>query len=197
MQQRKQDGYTYEDYLTWDDDTRYELIDGEAYMMAPAPTTAHQAISVSLASQFYNYLRGKTCRVFAAPFDVRLSEDTVVQPDISVICDPGKLDARGCNGAPDLVVEILSPSSVGHDSVVKLNTYNEAGVREYWIVDPDSRSVLVYLFKGGEGTVRVYGEKAVIAAHVLDGLQVELDGVFPPPEPKAPEKKKGPDITPA
>jgi Uma2 family endonuclease len=133
MEPLKKDArYTYADYQTWNDGVRYELIDGVVYMMSPAPNRAHQELSGELFNQFYNYLKGKKCKVYAAPFDVRLSdkehEKTVLQPDITVVCDPSKLDKKGCKGAPDMVVEILSPSNAERDTTLKLRKYLQAGV---------------------------------------------------------------------
>lgn len=179
--------YTYADYLTWDDDNRYELIDGEVYMMS-APSVSHQEISMELGRQIANYLQGKPCKVFSAPFDVRLNADTedntVVQPDITVVCDPKKIEnGKNCKGAPDMVIEILSPSSGTRDQILKLNMYLEAGVKEYWIVDPETRSVQVYLFKNTEGTFRSYKDKSIISVNILEGCQIDLAAVFPPELP--------------
>ena len=140
--------YNFADSLTWSDSERIELIDGEAYMMA-TPSAVHQEILMELARQLANFLEGKSCKVYPAPFGVRLFEgenhkpedvDTVVEPDISVVCDKNKIDQRGCKGAPDFVIEIISPSTRRHDRFVKLNLYQRAGVREYWIVDPETKS---------------------------------------------------------
>ena len=134
-----QETYTYGDYLRWDDGERWELIDGVAYNMTPAPNRRHQAILRELSYQFTAFLAGKPCEVYFSPFDVRLPEHnekdeevtTVVQPDLVVICDPDKLDDRGCRGAPDLVNEILSPSTSRKDMKTKLELYEKRGVREY------------------------------------------------------------------
>lgn len=182
--------YTFADVLTWPDDERAELIDGEIILMAPAPSRGHQGISVELTRQFANYLEGKKCKAYHAPFDVRLFEkdgdtpedvDTVVEPDITIVCDPSKLDDRGCKGAPDMVVEILSPSTQRHDQLVKLGLYQRAGVREYWIVDPMNKTTRVMLLDAG-GTLQlheVYDRKGVAKVNVLDGCFIELSKVFP------------------
>ena len=149
--------HTYGEYLNWRDDIRYELIDGVAYAMAPAPTRVHQEVLLELARQVANALLSKQCQVYVAPFDVRLPKededdevvDTVVQPDLSVICDPGKLDERGCRGAPDWIVEVLSSATAGHDHIVKRAVYERSGVREYWLVHPVDRIVTVYRLEGG------------------------------------------------
>ena len=173
--------YTYADYCTWDDDTRWELIEGVPYAMAPSPSLSHQSLSGSIHNQLYNFLVGNPCRVFAAPFDVRLNaagddDDTVVQPDIVVVCDREKLDEKGCNGAPDMVVEILSPSSDRHDRFVKFRLYRSAGVREYWIVDPNSRTIQACLLKGSEYIINVYSDEAPVS--ILNGCSINLRDVL-------------------
>jgi Uma2 family endonuclease len=179
--------YTYADYLEWDEAERYEIIDGEAYMMAP-PFRIHQEISMALSTIINNYLEGKPCRVYAAPFSVRLfpaadqSDDTVVEPDITVVCDASKLDDRGCNGPPDLVIEIVSPSTARYDRIVKFNQYRKAGVREYWIVDPEARDVFTYVLKNGEYTAANYGDTGSAPVAVLPGCEIDLASVFGSPE---------------
>lgn len=180
--------YTFADCLVWDGRERMEIIDGSIFMMAP-PSGIHQEILVELTRQLANFLEGKKCRVYPAPFGVRLFEkkgdnpeeiDTMVEPDISVICDRNKLDEQGCKGAPDLVIEILSPSSLRHDRLVKLNLYQKAGVREYWIVDPEYQAVQVFL-QDGSGFLRIheeYGREDVARVDVLDGCLIELCKVF-------------------
>jgi Uma2 family endonuclease len=180
--------HTFADVLMWPDDERAELINGEIFLMAPAPSRAHQGISMELSRQFANYLEGKKCKAYHAPFDVRLFEqegdnpedvDTVVEPDITIVCDLSKLDDRGCKGAPDMVVEILSPSTQRHDRLVKLGLYQRAGVREYWIVDPDSSTVQVFLQRDGSLQLHeVYDRKGVAKVNVLDGCFIELSKVF-------------------
>ena len=157
--------------------------------MAPAPSRMHQEIGGEIFRQLANYLEGKRCKVYHAPFDVRLFEkdgdspedvDTVLEPDISVICDPSKLDDRGCKGAPDMVVEILSPSTQRHDRLVKLGLYQRAGVREYWIVNPEDQTAQVMLLDGS-GVLQlheVYDRRGVAKVNVLDGCFIELGKVF-------------------
>ena len=179
--------YTFADVLTWGENERIEIIDGEAVMRAP-PSRIHQKISVSITSQLYNFLEGKKCEVYPAPFGVRLFEkdgdspddvDTMVEPDISVVCDKNKLDKNGCKGAPDLVIEILSPSTVRHDRFVKLGLYQRAGVREYWIVEPETQTVQVYTLENGILQPRAfYGAGDVAKVNVLNGCFVELGKVF-------------------
>jgi Uma2 family endonuclease len=149
--------HTYGEYRRWPEETRYELIDGYAYAMAPAPSRQHQEMLGELFRQVANALEGHSCRAFIAPFDVRLPRageaddevDTVVQPDLSVVCDPAKLDERGCRGAPDWVVEVLSPATAGHDHILKRAVYERAGVREYWLVHPLDRIVTIYRLESG------------------------------------------------
>ena len=180
--------YTFADCLTWEENERIEIIDGEAVMMAP-PSRVHQEISGALFAQLYNFLEGKKCRVYAAPFAVRLFErdgeapedvDTMVEPDLSVVCDGNKLDNHGCKGAPDMVVEILSPSTRRHDRLVKLGLYQRAGVREYWIVNPEEKTVQVFTQDGG-GSLRIteeYERDGVAKVNVLNGCFIELGKVF-------------------
>lgn len=180
--------YTYEDILNWPGDERVELINGEPHLMAPAPSPDHQGISVELTAQFRTYLRGKKCRVYHAPYDVRLFEedgdqprhvDTVVQPDLVVICDPSKLDGHGCKGAPDLVIEILSPSTMRKDRLLKFNLYQKAGVKEYWIVDPDAKVVQVMTLEEGQYHVPlVYTASDTVPVGVLEDCKIDLKPVF-------------------
>jgi Uma2 family endonuclease len=146
--------YTYADYKAWDlaEGERCELIDGEDCAMS-APNTQHQSMLMELGRQFANYLLGKSCKVYPAPFNVRLfyeedeSDDTVVQPDLTVICDEKKRGTEGCRGAPDFVAEILSPSNSAIEMQRKFELYREAGVREYWVLDPEHKTVHAYRFR--------------------------------------------------
>jgi Uma2 family endonuclease len=179
--------YTFADCLTWGENERIEIINGEAIMMAP-PSRIHQEILTELTRQLANFLEGKWCKVYPAPFGVRLFEkdgnapedvDTLVEPDITVVCDRDKLDKHGCKGAPDLVIEILSPSSLRHDRLIKLGLYQRAGVREYWIVDPENKSVQVFLRDGGSlQPYEDYGREDVAKVNVLEGCFIELCKVF-------------------
>jgi Uma2 family endonuclease len=183
--------YTYADLLCWDDDVRYELYDGVPVALA-SPTDAHQKISMALSAQFYNFLAGKKCTPYAAPFDVRLFEelgdlpedvDVVVQPDLLVVCDASKVDRHGVHGAPDLVIEILSDSSLRTDRIIKFNLYQQAGVKEYWIVDPFSRTVSVHILEDGKyPSPTVYTSNASVPVGVLEGCSIDLATVFPPEE---------------
>lgn len=183
----KEQRYTLADLLTWDDNTRYELYDGRPVAMA-SPSNAHQLICNELSRQLSNYLLGKRCKVYPAPFDVQLFAEkddppenisTVVQPDISIVCDPEKTSGHGCKGAPDMVVEVLSPSTERCDRLLKFNLYLQAGVREYWIVDPDNRMVSVHILKDGAYQTTVYGEDSSVKVGVLDDCTIDLSPVFP------------------
>ena len=171
--------YTYDDYCKWDNADRCELIDGEIYGMSPAPIRRHQRISRELTLQLATFLKGKPCEVYAAPFDVCLNNNTVVQPDLVVICDKSKLDDKGCVGAPDLVIEILSQSSASRDRVLKFNQYLQAKVREYWIVDPDSKTVTVNILDNNTKYYSAaYAETDKAPVYVLDGCIIDLADVF-------------------
>ncbi|MCL1809977.1 MAG: Uma2 family endonuclease [Clostridiales bacterium] len=180
---QKEKRYTYADYAGWDDDKRYELIDGVAYMMSPAPSRQHQEVLVEMIWQIRSFLEGKPCKVYAAPFDVRLNaagdaEDTVVQPDIVIVCDKSKLDKKGCNGTPDMVVEILSPSTASRDRLVKFNKYLEAGIKEYWIVDTETKSVQACILEKGRYVVSMYSDTDTAPVQVLEGCRIDLKDVF-------------------
>jgi len=177
--------FTYADYKAWElkPGERFELIYGVPYAMS-APNYTHQRILIMLGSEFFTFLKGKTCRVLPAPFDVRLfyneddSDDTVVQPDLTVICDSKKIGEEGCRGAPDMVVEIVSPSNTVIEMERKLRLYREAQVREYWIVEPRNKLINIYLLKDGEYIVRSYGIKDTIRPEVLSGLEIKLSEIF-------------------
>jgi len=187
LAEKKDELFAYGDYLKWDDDERWELLDGVAYNMTPAPSRFHQRVSMELSVQLVN-LRYGACQVYAAPFDVRLPEGdeaddairTVVQPDISVICDPSKLDDKGCKGSPDLIVEILSPATARKDLKEKFLRYEKAGVREYWVVDPSGKTVTVFRRSdaGLFGRPDVYGEEERIKVGIFDDLEIDLQPVF-------------------
>lgn len=188
MPMPQENRYTYADVLTWDEDERCELIEGRPVMMS-SPNEVHSEVSGEIFRQIANYLLGKRCKVRHAPYDVRLFEgekdrpedvDTVVQPDITVVCDPGKRDDRGCKGAPDMVVEVLSPSTKRHDMITKFNLYQRAGVREYWIVDPVGKLVQVYLFENGQCTAKELGEgEDKVKVNILEDCYIDLSLVFP------------------
>jgi len=177
--------WTYADYKNWElkPRERYEIIYGEAYAMS-ASNTSHQAMLMELSRQFANFLVGKQCKVFPAPFDVRLfykedeSDNTVVQPDISVICDAKKCGKEGGRGAPDLVIEIFSPSNTAIEMQRKFEVYRDAGVAEYWVLNSEYKNLTVYLFEGEKAITRTYGEKDSVPVAVLKGLSIELTPVF-------------------
>ena len=175
----KAEHFTYADYLDWEGPERYELIHGEAYMMS-SPTVAHQAILGELLTQFNTWLKGKPCRAFSAPLDVRLfpeednSDDTVVQPDLLVVCDRKKLAKGSVNGPPDLAVEIISPSTSKKELFIKFKAYLEAGIREYWMIDPEEKFAQVHIYENGHYISSGYKEDAVINSAVLNGFSVDL-----------------------
>ncbi len=179
--------HTYADYLAWPEDVRYELIDGTAYLMAPAPTLEHQEVAGEIYFQLRQALAGKTCRVFIAPLDVRFPKteaaderiDTVLQPDVLVVCDLSRLDHRGVCGAPDLVVEVLSPSTASHDHVWKRRVYERSGVREYWLVHPIDRMITVYRLQDGEyGKPEVMELSGETVVGILPGVAVRWDALL-------------------
>lgn len=189
LAEKIEERFTYGQYCQWDDSERWELIDGVPYDMSPAPLRRHQGISTIVLSRIADFLRGKPCKVYHAPFDVRLpdfSEEndndllTVVQPDIVVVCDEKKLDDRGCRGAPDLVVEILSPSTSRKDIGVKFALYERHGVLEYWIIHPAEESLMVFTLgeDGKYGRPQGYGRGDLAVSTVLEGLELDLEEVF-------------------
>ncbi|MDD3582137.1 MAG: Uma2 family endonuclease [Desulfobacca sp.] len=180
--------YTYADYLKWPEGERWELIEGIPYNMTPAPSTAHQLVLGELFRQISTFLLDKDCLPFVAPFDVRLKEadetdeqiSSVVQPDISVVCDPSKLDERGCHGAPDFIIEVLSPATAAKDQIQKVALYEKHGVKEYWIIHPADRLVTVRILeKGGKyGIPQIYEAKGRLPVGSISGLELDLDLVF-------------------
>jgi len=181
--------YTYADYLTWRFEEFVELIKGKLRRKMSAPTAVHQTYSVNITSEIRAFLKGKGCKVFAAPFDVRLTRSTgpgdaqvttVVQPDICVVCDLGKLDKRGCLGAPDWIVEIVSPGNVTHDTKTKFDLYEENGVREYWIVYPGEQTVVAYVLDehGRYQPVGEYAEPGPVPVAAVPGLVLEWADIF-------------------
>lgn len=185
----EEERFTYSDYLAWDDELRWELIDGVPFCMSPAPGQQHQEILLSLVRQFADYLDGKSCSAFIAPFDVCLSErvkaaddeiTTVVQPDMMVVCDSKKLDGRGVKGAPDIAVEIISPSTAKRDITTKYDLYQHHGVKEYWLIYPKDRTLLVYRLSddGKYATAEVFGECDQVPVPLLGELVIDLTRVF-------------------
>lgn len=185
--------YTYADYVKWTFEERLELIKGKIFNMSPAPARRHQKILGKLFTPISNFLDGKPCEVYSAPFDVRLTplkgkkrKDnqiyTVVQPDICVISDIDKLDDRGCIGAPDLIIEILSPGNTKKEMSDKFQVYEENGVREYWLVEPNDNVIIVYVLndEGNYIGLRPYTEDDVITSSVLQGLEISVSKIFEP-----------------
>ena len=180
--------FTYEDYLAWElkEGERFELIDGVPYAMA-SPNERHQSVSRRILRKFFERIpEGDVCKVYHAPFDVRLKankrnkkDDTVVQPDIIVVCDPSKIDKNSIKGAPDMVIEILSPSTVSYDVIAKFAKYREAGVKEIWYVDPEEGMVIVHILNDeGNYITRVFGKDDKIAVNTLEGFVVDLSEIF-------------------
>lgn len=180
--------FTYADYLSWPEGERWELIDGVPHAMTPAPGSLHQAISFEMAAQLRNGLRGKRCRGFAAPVDVRLpggneaddQVETVVQPDLLVVCDPKKIDERGLRGAPDFVVEIASPGTAARDEIVKTRLYEKHGVREYWILRPAERLLSIRRLgeDGRYGAPLFVEARGRIPVLVLEEFEFDWEEVF-------------------
>jgi len=180
--------YTYADYLQWKFEERVELFKGFIHKMSPAPSRRHQRISIRLGSELDFFYKKESCEVFAAPFDVRLPKlneqgeniSTVVQPDICVVCDLEKLDKRGCNGAPDLVIEILSPGNTKKEMKNKYELYEEAGVQEYWLVHPQDNNVLVFVLGENEKYQihKIYTEDDTLESPTLKGFQLDLTEIF-------------------
>ena len=171
--------YTYADYLTWEGPERYQIIYGEVFMMA-SPSVNHQAICMELSRLFSTWLLGKPCRVFAAPLDVRLfpeddnSDDTVVQPDLLVVCDKEKLGKGSVNGSPDIAIEIISPSTSNKEHFLKFRAYMDAGIREYWMIEPEQKLVQVYINENGHFVSFGYKSEDVVQSTVLQGFSVDL-----------------------
>jgi len=186
--------YTFADYLTWLDDVRRELYDGFIKLMSPSPTLNHQRVLRKLTREVDDYLINKKCEVFFAPSDVRLPNNkdkksdkqiyTVVQPDLYIVCNPQKLDQQGCLGAPDMIIEIVSPKNADHDIKYKYKIYEKHGVTEYWIVNPNDENVNVFILdeKSEYKLVGMYAGDDKIPVNIFDGkLKVDLTKVFDAP----------------
>ncbi|MBL7730082.1 MAG: Uma2 family endonuclease [Chitinophagaceae bacterium] len=180
--------YTYADYLQWKFEERMELFRGKIFLLS-APNRKHQLVSANLTAMTVNFLKGKNCHAYPAPFDVRLpvknrkkdnEVTTVVQPDLCVICDETKLDDRGCCGAPDLAVEILSPGNSYKEVRLKHELYEEAGVKEYWLVYPGEESVAVFLLNENNkyGGAAIYAASDKIASTAVQGLSINVRELF-------------------
>ena len=172
--------YTWDDYRTWPDNERWEIIDGVAYNMTPAPSVKHQNVAGNFFSQLKQKLANKTCKPFIAPLDVILSEYDIVQPDVFVVCDKNKITEANIKGAPDLVVEILSPATALKDLREKKNLYEKFGVKEYTVIDPLEEYVERFCL-GGDGIYNkgeVFGPQEVLPLKSLEGIEVNLWEVF-------------------
>ncbi|MFO7562483.1 MAG: Uma2 family endonuclease [Enhygromyxa sp.] len=178
--------HTYGDIRAWDDDTRWELIDGEAHAMA-GPSWYHQSVVMALSAQLFAHFRERGCQVLPAPLDVRLPRgdeaddevQTVVQPDIVVVCDLDKLDQRGCRGAPDLVIEVLSPSTAGRDQITKRALYERHGVQQYWLVHPTDRVVTIHRrAQAGFAPPDLFEARGVVPVAGYEGLEIDWDQAF-------------------
>lgn len=178
LAQRKSDFYTLDDIYSLPDGTRAELIDGQIYYMSP-PTRKHQRIVGELFRKISNYIekRNGACEVDIAPFAVFLNQDNknYVEPDISVICDKNKLTDKGCNGSPDCIIEVVSPSSKRMDYLIKLLKYQTAGVREYWIVDPDKNRIIVYNFE--TENINEYSFNDIVKTGIYDDLEIDFNSL--------------------
>ncbi len=180
--------YSYKDYLGWQFSEAVELIRGRVMKMSPAPLTKHQVIVGRIFAELERFLRRKTCQAFIAPFDVRLVRQnpvsneritTVVQPDICAVCDPSRIDEKGCIGVPDMIVEVLSPGSATRDLRLKFDLYQEFGVNEYWIVSPGDRIVMAYLLKDGAYVLdNEYSGAGKIPVRTLPGFMIEWEEIF-------------------
>ncbi|SHM37056.1 Putative restriction endonuclease [Cyclobacterium lianum] len=179
--------YSYADYLSWQLEEMVELIRGKVFRQAAAPRRIHQGLTVALVTRIHGFLKGGSCKVYTAPFDVRLPVasrkhtdiDTVVQPDLCVVCDPDKLDDLGCLGAPDLIVEILSPGNNKKELQLKYDVYEASGVKEYWVIHPDERTLLIYTLEDRKyHPSRLFTLGDQVESQVLSGFVLDLDEVF-------------------
>lgn len=181
--------YSYADYLLWQFSERLELIKGKIFKMSPAPSSGHQRVSMKLTRELDKYFYGLSCEIFVAPFDVRLVNFkkstsnkqifTVVQPDLCVICDASKVDEKGCLGAPNLIIEILSKGNSKKDMTIKFDLYEENGVQEYWIVNPSEKDVHIYTLSNGKyiGS-RPYIMETELQSPTFPDLKFEVDKIF-------------------
>lgn len=186
---RKNRKYTYVDYLSWPEDERVEIIDGDSYLLA-APSRIHQKVLSELHRQIANFLVGKECEVYPAPFHVVLDlegntsneEDiqNIFEPDITIVCDTSKLDDAGCKGTPDMIVEVISPSTARRDKIVKFNKYEQAGVKEYWIIEPQEKIVSVFTLQENlrYGRPNLYTNEDQVKVTIFDDLIIDLQMVL-------------------
>jgi len=185
IQRNEDKHFTFQDFLSWDDGSRYEIIDGVPVLLA-TPTTKHQGVVSFLTIEFGLYFKGKECRIFPSPFTVRFSEvddyehaDNVFEPDISIVCHKNQLDQYGCKGAPSLVIEVLSPSTSRNDRIKKYNAYQKFGVTEYWIVDPLNETVEIYVLdEGAYKRWNAYGREDMIQSKQFESLEIAGEEMF-------------------
>lgn len=182
--------YTYKDYILYDENERIEIIEGKIYNMSPAPSRIHQKLITEILFKIRSYIEANNgeCEVYPSPFDVILKNDNetidesknIVQPDISVICDKSKLTDKGCNGSPDMIVEIVSPYNPNNDFIRKLNLYDKYKVNEYWIVNPMKQNILVYKLDNNEsyGMPDIYTFKDKIKVGIYDNLEIDFDSII-------------------
>lgn len=176
--------YTYADYLKWKFKEQVELIKGKIMEMSPAPTSLHQRISMKLTGQFLKFFDNHNCRLYAAPFDVRFPDEkgnikTVIQPDLCVICDVSKIDLKGCIGAPDLIVEILSPGNTKKEMKNKYELYQEQGVKEYWIVSPETRTIQIFVLENGKYIgIQPVAEDEIATSVVFPALSFSTENLY-------------------
>lgn len=194
--QRNERMWTWNDYRTWPETERWEIIGGEAFAMSPAPSTAHQAVTLRIVARLERALAGGPCRPFVAPTDVRLTDTDVVQPDILVVCDPGKIRPECIDGAPDVVVEVLSPNTAARDLREKKALYARCGVREYVIVDPLEHYATRFLpaapDAGAYGVGDTFGGEEPLPFVTFEGLEIPLWEVFDLPAPGSVPPARGP-----
>lgn len=181
---RKDQIYTYEDYLSWPEDERWELIDGYAYGLSPAPSFRHQDVVLEVGSQLRRQLKGKPCQAMVAPLDVRLTETDalgketthIVQPDVLVFCDPSKADEKGLTGAPNWILEVQSASTAWKDETIKLHLYERFGVKEYWILNPVTKLLLVYVLQNGKyGVPQALLGPTTVSLTTIPELTVDIE----------------------
>ncbi|MEQ8168445.1 MAG: Uma2 family endonuclease [Candidatus Eremiobacterota bacterium] len=186
---KTQEVYSYKDYLTWPDEERWEIIDGIAYNMSPSPSDIHQDIFRELFLELGNYFRGKKCKVYGAPFDVilplnQIDDDSkiynIVQPDIIIVCDKNKISHKGCKGSPDIVIEIVSPSTASKDFIKKRRLYEKNKIKQYWIVSPEERTFLLFKLNENEhyGEPEEYRKEDKFEVESFEGLEIDLSKIF-------------------
>jgi Uma2 family endonuclease len=180
--------YSWDDYQSWSDDQRYELVGGEPFAMSPSPGSRHQRIARRLSASFESYFEGKRCEHFFAPFDVKLSDKDIVQPDLFVVCNKSQIKRTHIEGAPALVVEIISPSSAAHDRIRKMDLYARFGVKEVWLATPYPPMVEIFLLDGASyRRVSAFQKEDELVSATFPELRIPLEPVFDyPPDPDDP-----------